>query len=907
MRRLATRIVSSRLTGSAYRRRPSLSVLGHVTLTRSASEAVGCVSRLVSIRPTCGLGSYGHQTVANCPRKPRSGERGYGLGECLPRLRFGLVSILAAIGLCAVVPAGCASFQVPKIDPSGERLFVVGDDISDPTAANSNFSDYPGKIRSANTSAVVLFPRATVAPVGSEMVMLAAVRGSDGYLRTNERVEWMLSPTGVGEFVEVDKGSWTDPLVFDYTWARKIDNNFAVNSTSRRLLRMTRGTSRLDDDVHVLRGQAWVTVTSPVEGTSSVTAYAPNVHGWESRQDSARIHWVDAQWSFPAPTISSAGSTRVLTTTVARHTDQSARSGWLVRYEILDGPAAGFSPSGTQVAEVPTDDSGAASVEIFQKQPTAGTNRIAIRVICPAGFCVSELREPLTVGSGCSLVTWSSADVAVRISGPAVGSIGHTLKYRIEVSNSGDLAADDVVVTGVVPGGMSFVSANPPAEQTGSTIRWPVGSLGMGQTRTFEAEYRAQREGTAEVCAEASAAGGFSASKCVVTAVEAPKLEVEIRGPERANVGDEVTYELVVTNRGQVAATDLVILDSFDPGLEHAIEPGNLIKKEFGRLEAGESRSIGVVFKVVQVGRLCHEVEVRGPGGVSASARACVEATAATRTAVPDSPPPPPPVTADTAPRDRPGPAPVTDPSALSVEIVAPRTCVIGDKPKFQILVTNKGNQTLTEVNVSCLLDPKLYVLEASAGYEWRQSDGAILFKLPPMPPGGVSLLSEVLCECVAEADRARLSVEVTCREGVRKNEETSVEIRSDTPTPPNGLKINIDAPRGPIGPDQDLTCQIRVANNGLVADRNVVVEVIVPEEMVIDRLRTRGPALYAIEQQRISFYPVDELGLNEELEYRIGLRTRASGDVVLQATVTSYNLSAPLVVEEKMTINVPE
>jgi hypothetical protein len=35
----------------------------------------------VNIRPTRGLGSYGRQTVGNSPRKPRSGERGYGLGE----------------------------------------------------------------------------------------------------------------------------------------------------------------------------------------------------------------------------------------------------------------------------------------------------------------------------------------------------------------------------------------------------------------------------------------------------------------------------------------------------------------------------------------------------------------------------------------------------------------------------------------------------------------------------------------------------------------------------------------------------------------------------------------------------------------------------------------------------------
>ena len=818
------------------------------------------------------------------------------------RLASKKVLILLTVSVCAVAFAGCTCFQVPKIDPSGERLFVSQADISDPTVANSKFRAYPSEKRSASTSAVILCPLATVAPVGSEVVMLAAVRGSDNYLRTNQRVEWMLSPEGVGAFVEVDKGSWTDPLVCDYTRARKIDNSFAVNSTSRRLLRLTRGTPQLTDDVHVLRGQAWVTVTSPVEGTSNVTAYAPNVQGWEDRKDSARIHWVDAQWSFPSPAISSAGSTSVLTTKVARHTDQSARVGWLVRYEIVDGPAAGFSPSGTQVVEVPTDASGAASAEIFQKQPSAGTNRIAIRVTCPTGLCGSDLREPVTVGNGCTHVTWSSADVSVRMSGPAAGSVGSRLKYRITVSNPGDLAADEVVVTGAVPAGMSFVSSNPPAETTGGTIRWPLGTLGMGQTRTFEAEYLAEKAGTVEVCAEASAAGGFSARDCVVTSIEAPKLEVKILGPERAQVGEEITYELVVTNRGQVAATDLVIRDTFDRGLEHAEATGNLIDRKFGRLEAGASRSIGVVFRVARAGRLCHEVEIRSPDGVSASARACVEAT--TAAAEPDRSTPP--TASDTVPRDRPFPAPVpaADPNALSVKIVAPRTCVIGEKHMFEVWVTNKGDQTLTDVNVSCLVDRELDVLEATEGHQRRPSDGAILFKLPPIPPGEVGQISDVLCECVSEAERACFFVKVTCREGVEKNEEACVAIGPGTPESPSSLKITVDALPQPINLNGNLTCRIEVTNNSSLSDRNVVVEVIVPEGMVIDRLRTYGPAPHTIEGQTIRFDPVDSLFANQSLEYRTRLRPKVTGDVVLQASVSSLNVQTRQVEKKQITIN---
>ena len=141
-------------------------------------------------------------------------------------------------------------------------------------------------------------------------------------------------------------------LLGDFTRPRKINNHWAITSTSRRYLRLNRETPTPTDDVNLLRGQSWVTVTSPVEGSSYVTAYAPSVYGWHAQKQVATIHWVDAQWSFPPPSINPAGTRHVFTTTVTRQSDGSPSTGWRVRYEILDGPAAGFAPDGAQLVEV---------------------------------------------------------------------------------------------------------------------------------------------------------------------------------------------------------------------------------------------------------------------------------------------------------------------------------------------------------------------------------------------------------------------------------------------------------------------------------------------------------------------------------------------------------------------------
>ena len=73
--------------------------------------------------------------------------------------------------------------------------------------------------------------------------------------------------------------------------------------------------------------------------------------------------------------------------------------------------------------EVPTDSAGQASAEIFQKQPCHGTNKVGIQVIRPAevaGAC----GRAFVVGSGTTMKTWTAADLAVRMIGPATANAG---------------------------------------------------------------------------------------------------------------------------------------------------------------------------------------------------------------------------------------------------------------------------------------------------------------------------------------------------------------------------------------------------------------------------------------------------------------------------------------------------
>jgi uncharacterized repeat protein (TIGR01451 family) len=113
-------------------------------------------------------------------------------------------------------------------------------------------------------------------------------------------------------------------------------------------------------------------------------------------------------------------------------------------------------------------------------------------------------------------------------------------------------------------------------------------------------------------------------------AAPAPTLELKIDGPAKAEVDGSVTFEVVITNAGKTPARGLVIIDRFDPGLEHAVGQSP-IERSLKDLEPGQSQRMGLVFRVTRSGRLSHTVEVATGATVLTSARASLSAVALKR------------------------------------------------------------------------------------------------------------------------------------------------------------------------------------------------------------------------------------------------------------------------------------
>jgi uncharacterized repeat protein (TIGR01451 family) len=460
--------------------------------------------------------------------------------------RSGMKSPLCMLsGIAMLAVSGCADFHLPRLDPSGEHLFIC--DSTPPPAATcppgtvptlppavvapcpppaqvpvlqvappvavaiSPPPQAPPRVSPYSDVATTLSPFRTVQPVGSQVVLVAGVQGGDGYLRTNRRLEWSLVPGSVGQFTAIGEGSFGDFFVGDFTPPRIVTAAFAVGSTTR--VAQQAGGPRCP--IRIVPGQGWIMVSSPMEGVSHATVVARDVVIPAERAKTATIYWIDAQYALPTPSITAAGTKQSLLTTVLRQSNRAPRPGWFVRYELACGPQALFGPSGTPSVEAVTNEAGQASVEIFQKDPSPGTSKIRVQIFKPADAC----SEKMLVRESSVLVTWTAPSLGIRQMGPPSAAIGGTITYRIEVTNPGDLTARELLASEEVPDGLEFVQSKPAAVVAGRRLEWRLSDLAPRQQQIIEATFRTTRQGTVAHCVNVTAAGGLRASHCASTNV----------------------------------------------------------------------------------------------------------------------------------------------------------------------------------------------------------------------------------------------------------------------------------------------------------------------------------------------------------------------------------------------------
>jgi uncharacterized repeat protein (TIGR01451 family) len=328
-----------------------------------------------------------------------------------------------------------------------------------------------------------------------------------------------------------------------------------------------------------------------------------------------------------------------------------------------------------------------------------------------------------------------TADLTISKTAPATVQVNQTITYEITITNDGPDDATDVLVTDVLPNGLTFDSASNGGSfnQNTGNVTWTIASLANGASRTFTVTAIAP-----------SRPGSFDNTATVTSTIDDPDLtdnddtatvdverssnvdaaDVSIvkRGPDEVGVGETIRYSLIIKNDGPDDATDVQVKDLLPKGLTFSRASdggrlnnnGNIIWDKIPVLESGESIRYSVVaIAPNRRGNFDNTAVVNAssddPNTNNNSDTTTVQ------------------VTANPSPKE----------ADLVVTKTGPAKADGSDLIRYTITVVNNGAQAAENVKVRDLLPDQFQFEQASGNGDYRANNNSIVWPTIPTLASG--------------------------------------------------------------------------------------------------------------------------------------------------------------------------
>jgi len=232
---------------------------------------------------------------------------------------------------------------------------------------------------------------------------------------------------------------------------------------------------------------------------------------------------------------------------------------------------------------------------------------------------VKSMTIPIAILAAWASVASAGPNVEITKSCPGLRYLGRNATFEITVTNRGDAAAQNVVVTDVISGGVQFLSADNGGVREGANLVWRLGTLDAGQSRQLSATFRCDQIGavrntaTVTYCAESQAS-------CAMEVKGIPAILLEcVDDPDPIELNSSLTYTITVTNQGTAIGTGIVIKCTLPAEQEYVSSTGPTQATSAGKdvtyatlatLAAGANTVYKVTVKGIGVGDVRFRVEL---------------------------------------------------------------------------------------------------------------------------------------------------------------------------------------------------------------------------------------------------------------------------------------------------------
>ena len=454
-----------------------------------------------------------------------------------------------------------------------------------------------------------------------------------------------------------------------------------------------------------------------------------------------------------------------------------------------------------------------------------------------------------------SLISKQGAVLNVETIGPRNIVVGKEAVFTIKIDNLSKVQADQVEIAVQLPDSVELInvresrgtSRNAATASDDAHRLWEVGTLEGGASETLQLTIVPRRNQPIDLAVSWSVAPAMT--RTLIDVLE-PKLQIAIDGPREIIYGQSKVYTLTITNPGTGDAENVnITLMPLDGGSTPAAS------HNLGILKAGEGQELEVELTARQAGNLSIKALVSADNGLRAETQEQVLVRRA----------------------------------GLNLVATGPGMKYAGTLANYRIRLTNPGNATAEDVQITAELPRGVEYLDSNDQGQFDAKTGRVQWSLTSIPAGAERVL-EVKCSLNESGSSvfqitANASNELTDSAVIT----TEVEALSD-------LKLEISDPLGPVPVGEEMVYTLKILNRGSKAASNVDVVTFFSDG--IEPVSVHG-AGHDLASGQVTFHPIEEIPAGGEILLKIVATATKEGNLVFRAEVQCESAGTRLAAEE--------
>lgn len=436
---------------------------------------------------------------------------------------------------------------------------------------------------------------------------------------------------------------------------------------------------------------------------------------------------------------------------------------------------------------------------------------------------------------------------------PAEVQVGKPAVFRVEVKNTGGVTAQAVEIRDQIPRGTRLVETKPAASRGAQgDLVWTLGKIEPGGGATVEMHVMPLVEG--EIGSVATVHFGTAAS--TRTRATKPELVVNVSGPGRILIDEQMALTITISNPGSGMATNVVLEEHVPPCLQHPA--GAELEYEVGSLAPNESKTLELKLTAVRPGQARNLLIARADAVAEVRRELPIEVVA----------------------------------PELKLALSGPKSRYLEREATYELAVSNPGTAPARDVRLVAELPRGLKFVSANNNAHYDPETRTVQWALAELPTGETGTVQ--LTTLPVEIGQHTFQLRGTAERTLTVKEEENISIDGIA-----AIRFEVVDVDDPVEVGAETTYEIRVLNQGSKDATRVSLAAELPAGLEFAAAEGPDALRHQLQGNVVVFEPLPGLSPKQDVTYRIRVRGQQAGDHRIRVQLSAAELQSPVMKEE--------